>query len=180
MLKDGAYLQAYNAQIIVDDHAQVIVAEGVSNQAPDQEHLVPMVRAALENCGDAPKNLTADNGYLSTANIEFCDENQINAHIAVGREQDQNASAPSRTAKTTPAQLSRKQMRNKLQTPRGKALYARRKCTVEPALGQIKGARGFRMFSLRSFRKVRGEWTLICLTHNLLKLYRSKLATLAA
>jgi len=180
MLKDGAYLQAYNAQIIVDDHAQVIVAEGVSNQAPDQEHLVPMVRSAVENCGDAPKKMTADNGYLSVANIEFCDKSQIDAHIAVGREQDRDAPPPSQTAETTPAQLARNQMRNKLQMPDGKAIYARRKSTVEPVLGQIKGARRFRMFSLRSFRKVRGEWTLVCLTHNLLKLYRSKLATLAA
>ncbi len=58
--------------------------------------------------------------------------------------------------------------------------FARRKSIVEPALGQIKGARGFRRFSLRSFFKVRAEWTLVCLTHNLLKLYRSKLATVAS
>lgn len=180
MLKDGAYLQAYNAQIIVDDHAQMIVAEGVSHQAPDQEHLVPMVRSALENCGDAPKKMTADNGYLSVTNIEFCDKSQIDAHIAVGREQNRDAPPPSQTAETTPAQLARNQMRNKLQMPDGKAIYARRKSTVEPVLGQLEGARRFRMFSLRSFRKVRGEWTLVCLTHNLLKLYRSKLATLAA
>ncbi len=62
----------------------------------------------------------------------------------------------------------------------GKAVYARSKSIVEPALGQIKGARGFRRFSLRSFFKVRAEWTLVCLTHNLLKLYRSKLATVAS
>ncbi len=60
------------------------------------------------------------------------------------------------------------------------ALLARRKSIVEPALGQIKGARGFRRFSLRSFFKVRAEGTLVCLTHNLLKLYRSKLATVAS
>ncbi len=125
MLKDGAYLQAYNAQVVVDEHAQVIVAEGVSNQAPDQQHLVPMLQP-------------------------------------------------------TPASLARKRMRDKLQTRDRKAVYARRKSIVEPALGQIKGARGFRRFSLRSFFKVRAEGTLVCLTHNLLKLYRSKLATVAS
>ncbi len=66
------------------------------------------------------------------------------------------------------------------ETRDGKAVYPRRKSIVEPALGQIKGARGFRRFSLRSFFKVRAEWTLVCLTHNLLKLYRSKLATVAS
>ncbi len=65
MLKEGAYLQAYNAQVVVDEHAQVIVAEGVSNQAPDQQHLVPMLRDVFGNCGDAPRKMTADNGYLS-------------------------------------------------------------------------------------------------------------------
>ncbi len=78
------------------------------------------------------------------------------------------------------ASLARKRMRDKLQTRDGKAVYARRKSIVEPALGQIKGARGFRRFSLRSFFKVRAEWTLVCLTLNLLKLYRSKLATVAS
>ncbi len=141
MLKEGAYLQAYNAQVVVDEHAQVIVAEGVSNQAPDQQHLVPMLRDVFGNCGDAPRKMTADNGYLSATNIEFCDNNQIDAHIAVGREQNQDASTPS---------------------------------------SSIKGARGFRRFSLRSFFKVRAEGTLVCLTHNLLKLYRSKLATVAS
>ncbi len=76
--------------------------------------------------------------------------------------------------------LARKRMRDKLQTRDGKAVYPRRKSIVEPALGQIKAARGFRRFLLRSFFKVRAEGTLVCLTHNLLKLYRSKLATVAS
>ncbi len=181
MLKEGAYLQAYNAQVVVDEHAQVIVAEGVSNQAPDQQHLVPMLRDVFGNCGDAPRKMTADNGYLSATNIEFCDNNQIDAHIAVGPEQNQDASTPSSSAsEPTPASLARKRMRDKLQTRDGKAVYPRRKSIVEPALGQIKAARGFRRFSLRSFFKVRAEGTLVCLTHNLLKLYRSKLATVAS
>ena len=139
-----------------------------------------MLRDVLGNCGDAPRKMTADNGYLSASNIEFCDNNQIDAHIAVGREQNQDTSALSSSpSEHTPALLARERMRDKLQTREGKALYARRKSTVEPALGQIKGARGFRRFSLRSLFKVRAEWTLVCLTHNLLKLYRSKLATVA-
>ena len=49
-------------------------------------------------------------------------------------------------------------------------IYARRKAIVEPVFGQIKG-RGFRQFLLRGEKKVRGEWSLICTTHNLRKLY---------
>lgn len=52
------------------------------------------------------------------------------------------------------------------------AVYARRKTMVEPVLGQIKQARGFRQFLLRGVAKVQGEWALVCTTHNILKLYR--------
>jgi Transposase DDE domain len=63
-------------------------------------------------------------------------------------------------------------MAAKVRTPAGKALYARRKVIVEPVFGQIKEARGFRRFLLRGVEKIRGEWRLVCLTHNLLKLWR--------
>ncbi len=53
VLKDGAYLQAYNAQVVVDEHAQVIVAEGVSNQAPDQQ------RSLASECETSCKRATA-------------------------------------------------------------------------------------------------------------------------
>ena len=64
-------------------------------------------------------------------------------------------------------------MRAKLATTVGKATYAKRKWTVEPVFGQIKGARRFRRFSLRGRVKAAAEWTFVCLTHNLLKLYRA-------
>ncbi len=62
-------------------------------------------------------------------------------------------------------------MLRKLQTKAGRAVYAARKCVVEPVFGQIKQGRGFRQFLLRGIRKVRGEWALVCLTHNVLRLY---------
>jgi hypothetical protein len=63
-------------------------------------------------------------------------------------------------------------MTQKLRTGAGQALYALRKVIVELVFGQIKGARGFRRFLLRGLEKIRGEWSLVCLTHNLLKLWR--------
>jgi hypothetical protein len=65
-------------------------------------------------------------------------------------------------------------MRAKLQTPAGRALYALRKTIPEPVFGQIKEARGFRRFWLRGVRNVQSEWAVICLTHNLLKLFRAR------
>ena len=63
-------------------------------------------------------------------------------------------------------------MERKLETKVGAAVYATRKCIVEPVFGQIKQARGFRQFLLRGIEKVRGEWALICMTHNLLKFHK--------
>jgi hypothetical protein len=65
------------------------------------------------------------------------------------------------------------QMRQKLKTAHGHAVYKMRKAIVEPVFGQIKEVRGFRRFSLRGEEKVASEWQLICLTHNLLKLFRA-------
>jgi hypothetical protein len=63
-------------------------------------------------------------------------------------------------------------MKRKLMTKAGRAIYARRKTIVETVFGQIKQAQGFRQFLLRGVEKVRGEWALVCASHNLLKLYR--------
>ena len=63
-------------------------------------------------------------------------------------------------------------MRAKLATAEGRAIYARRKATVEPVFGQIKSARRLCRFLLRGVAKARSEWALMCTGHNLLKLYR--------
>jgi transposase len=171
MVKDGAIVQAYNAHTAVDAEAQVIVACAVTNQPPDQEHLVPMLDRAIANCGgQAPTVVTADNGFLSKGNIDACITRGVDPYIAVGRNPGQMAH-PAQAAKT-PAQEARRAMAEKLLTVAGKAIYARRKAIVEPPFGQIKQARGFRRFSFRGIAKVRCEWSLVCLTHNLLKLFR--------
>src|SRR4030042_507307 len=60
----------------------------------------------------------------------------------------------------------------KLKTKVGQQIYSKRKETIEAVFGQIKEARGIRAFLLRSLDKVKAEWKLICLTHNILKLWR--------
>jgi hypothetical protein len=66
-------------------------------------------------------------------------------------------------------------MKRKLSTKRGAKVYSQRKVIVEPVFGQIKN-RGFRHFLLRGIEKVRGEWALMALSHNLLKLHAASLA----
>ena len=89
-------------------------------------------------------------------------------YIATGR---QRHAAPQVEAPETPATVQER-MAAKVQTPAGKAVYARRKVIVEPVFGQIKEARGFRRFLLRGLATIRSAWRLVCLTHNLLKIWR--------
>jgi hypothetical protein len=83
---------------------------------------------------------------------------------------------PAAEGPPAPPVTAKERMAAKVRTPEGRALYARRKVIVEPVFGQIKGARGFRRFLLRGLAKVRGEWRLVCLTHNLLKIWRYRCA----
>ena len=75
---------------------------------------------------------------------------------------------------------AKEKMHHKLRTVAGKLLYAARKHIVEPVFGQIKAARGIRKFLLRGLEKVCAEWQLICLTHNLLKIWRRVSAAAAS
>jgi transposase len=174
MVKDGAFLQSYNAQIVVDGENQVIVAQGVGNQAPDAEYLIPMLQRTLDGCGQTPGALLSDTGYFSKENVEKVLAAGIEPFIAVGREKKADA-APA-TAEDTEAQRVRAEMAEKLKGERGKKVYARRKAMVEPVFGQIEEVRGFRRFSQRGLEKVRNEWAFVCCTHNLLKLFRYTMA----
>lgn len=169
MKRDGSYLQGFNCQAVVDEENQIILAEGLSNKAPDQEHLIPMMERVKDNTGRTPAVLTADAGYMSSDNAEYCEHEGINAYIAVGR--DKHGQEQPGEGQSTGEECEKwATMRAKLATEQGKKLYSRRKVIVEPVFGHIKEPRGFRRFSLRGVFKVRAEWTLVCLCHNLIKL----------
>ena len=97
---------------------------------------------------------------------------EVDLHIAVGRRKHDEQ--PIEATGEAPAGASEaEKMQHKLRTPAGRAIYKMRKAIVEPIFGQIKEARGFRRFSFRGLERVSLEWDLICLTHNLLKLFRA-------
>jgi len=169
MKRDGSYLQGFNCQAVVDEENQLILAEAVTNKAPDQEHLIPMMKRVKGNTGRTPTVLTADTGYMSSENATYCEGEGIDAYIAVGR--DKHGQELRRGERSGGEECETwATMRAKLATEQGKKLYSRRKVIVEPVFGQIKEPRGFRRFSLRGVFKVRAEWTLVCLCHNLIKL----------
>ena len=168
---DRAYIQGYNAQAAVDAQSQVIVGAGVSQAAPDGEHLVPMLDEVEKNTGRRPKEVSADAGYWSERNVEEAKRRGVEAFIAPERTRHERHLPPPRGR--MPMHLSAKgRMRRLLSTRRGRARYGLRKVSVEPVFGQMKEGGGFRRFLLRGIDKVRGEWLLACLAHNIRKLFR--------
>ena len=168
------YVQAYNCQAVVDEEHQIIVAQAVTNQAPDAEHLVPMLVQTVANCGAKPDNWLADAGYFSEANV--CEVTKWRVEPFIPPRRQKHSEEPTPVLGRPPNDLGIKdRMIRRLATKTGRAVYALRKKIVEPVFGQIKEARGLRRFLLRGLKKVRGEWALIALTHNLLKIYRAQL-----
>lgn len=179
MKTSAGFEQGYNAQAVVDEEHQIIVAQGVSNQSPDAEHFVPMLDRVVENLGTPPARASADAGYFSEANIQRGASRGIDLYVATGRTKH-HATMDTMLPDADDVSI-KSQMKIKLATEEGKKIYSRRKVIVEPVFGQIKN-RGFRHFLLRGLEKVRGEWSLIALSHNLLKLFafHSGQAALAA
>jgi transposase len=176
---------SYNAQAVVDSAKQIIVAAETTREANDKQQAVPMAQAALDNLEAAgierPKGAdgtptripnTADTGYFSETAVEGLERIGMDPYVAVGRQKHHEAAVAPQATSPSPGASVKEKMQAKLRTASGKALYAARKQIVEPVFGQIKAARGIRQFLLRGLEKVSAEWQLICLTHNLLKIWR--------
>ncbi len=174
----GAFLQGYNAQAAVDDHAQVIVAIDVVQQTTDNAQLEPMLAQVERHLGERPLAISAGSGFWNPDQVQAIEALGIDPHGATGRErqrtEDGGDAGGSSAPPGTPAAL-RQAMQRKLLSGAGRDLYRKRKAIVEPVFGQIKECRGFRRFSLRGLKSVQAEWSIVCLAHNLLKLFRSGL-----
>ena len=175
IMRDSAtksFEQAYNAQAGVDCHSQVIVAADVTQQANDKQQLLPMLEQIEENLGEIPDRVLADPGYFSEENVESVVLGFMEPFIPRDRTKHTEAPGPSPRGRIPQDMSLVDRMLRKLRTKSGKATYSKRKESIEPVFGQIKQARGIRAFLLRGLEKVKGEWNLICLTHNILKLWR--------
>ena len=170
-----------NAQASVDAAHQIIVACDVTAEANDKQQAAPMAQltaASLEQAGIVPPKdatgavqkipATYDSGYYSAAAAAAVEQLGFDPYMATERQRHHapEAESPDRLA------TAQERMAAKVRTPEGRAVYARRKVIVEPVFGQIKEGRGFRRFLLRGLDNIRGEWRLVCVTHNLLKIWR--------
>lgn len=168
----GSFVQAYNAQVAVDSQAQVVVAADITQAPNDAHQLLPMIEEIKANVGRKPDAISADAGYWSEDNVTDERGAGINLHVATGRQKHGEPVAAVSGSAPEPAS-AKEAMRHKLRTEAGQAIYKMRKAIVEPVFGQTKERRGFRRFSFRGVNNVRAEWKLVCLTGNLLKLFRS-------
>ena len=172
--------QCGNAQAVCNEE-QIIVAADVTDQANDKRQVQPMVTQAQENLAAAGVEekigaLDADSGYYSEENVSHLEGEKIDPYIATERLKHHEKVLCDPDSPVPEDCTPKERMARKLRTKHGRETYAKRKGMIEPIFGQIKQVRGFRQFLLRGLEKMRGEWRLICLTHNLKKLFRKGFA----
>lgn len=170
--RDG-FIQGYTAQIAVDERHQVIVAQRVSASTTDVEHLLPVIQELKRVLRRKPKQVLADAGYWSEDNMRGLEKDRIEPLIATRRYKHGEPLPPCPRGRPPAGLSAKQQMQRKLQTRRGRKVYARRKAIVEAPFGQIKHARGFRQFLCRGLARVQQEWALLATAHNLLKLRKA-------
>jgi transposase len=166
---NAGFEQAYNVQVAVDQTSFLIVGYSLSNHPNDSHEAEPTLAAIPTACGTPPA-AALDTGYFGPATLDACAKRGIDPYIATGRD-DHHSSWKQRFASESdppPENASPKvKMAYKLKTNIGQAIYRLRKCTVEPVIGIMKEAIGFRQFSLRGELAAAGEWGLVCLAFNL-------------
>ena len=166
---NAGFEQDYNAQVAVDQGSLLIVGWALSNHPNDSQEAEPTL-AAIPSAIGTPEAAALDAGYFGPATLQACAKRGIEPYIATGRDphhpswQQRFAPLPDPPPEDASSQVK---MAYKLKTALGKAIYGVRKCTVEPVIGIIKEALGFRQFSLRGVQAAAGEWGLVCLAFNL-------------
>ena len=176
----GGFEQAYNAQAAVDVSTMLIVEQHVSQHPNDKQEVEPTLDNldAVATVIGMAEGVIADTGYFSADNVKACHDHHVEPYIAAGRDAHYPPLAERLSAAVPLADGASavERMKHRLRTPEGRAVYAQRKCTVEPTFGIIKSVLGFRQFLLRGLQSVGHEWTLVCIGWNLKRLHRLQCA----
>lgn len=175
MPSSDGFVQAYNAQAAVDIDTHLIIENHITQQPNDKQEIEPTLRqlSAVQDSLGKPEGLLADTGYFSEGNVKRCEANEITPYISDSRERhnipwDERFKSPPPCPEDADAVTA---MAHRLRTSEGKAIYAKRKSTVETVFGVIKEVLGFRQFHLRGLDSVQGEWNLVCMAWNLKRMY---------
>ena len=172
----GGFEQAYNAQAAVDMETMIVVATNLSHNPNDKREMEPVVEilAKLPDELGEIKTVVADTGYFSEHNVKVCEQHKLQPLIAHGRQPHHpplaEIIAPDESG-TPVSDDPVQRMKNELKSETGRALYSKRKSTVEPVFGIIKHVMGFRQFSMRGLEKAKGEWSIVCMAWNIRRLF---------
>ena len=158
----------YNSQISVDEKHQFIIANDVTNQCNDSHQLVPMTKLSEKVLGEKPKSVKADNGYFPQLDEMIKQFPEIDLYL-----DDVNRRKEYVDLDNLSKKYSENQLNNliKLLKKKGRIEYKKRMHTAEPPFGNIKHNMGYRYFLLRGLHKVKGEFNLMCIAHNIKKIY---------
>jgi transposase len=169
------FVQAYNVQAAVDINSHLIVENHLTQQPNDKQEVAPALDrlAEMEHSLGKPAGLLADAGYFSEDNVKRCEAEEITPYISDSRERHNLPwNAWFQTPPPCPDDADAVTvMAHRLRTSEGKALYAKRKSTVETVFGIVKEVMGFRRFHLRGLDAAQGEWNLVCMAWNLKRMY---------
>ncbi|MDJ0347659.1 IS1182 family transposase [Streptomyces sp. H10-C2] len=172
----GAYIQAYNAQAVVDEAHQVITAADVTTNPSDALNYTTMLDQSAQNTGIHPGQALVDAGYCSETNLEAAKDRQLDCgtdtFMATGRLAHDEQVPPAPRGRIPASATLKERMARKLRTKPGKAAYRRRKAIVEPVFGQIMTCQNGRQLLLRGEDGARGEWRLLAACHNFRKIFR--------
>lgn len=175
MPSSEGFVQAYNAQAAVDIDSHLIVENHITQQSNDKQEVEPTLQGLKETEAHFGKaqGLLADAGYFSADNVEHCEGAKVTPYISDHRERhhlpwDERFKMPPPCPQDADAVTV---MAHRLRTAEGKAIYAKRKSTVETVFGILKEVMGFRRFHLRGLDAAQGEWNLVCMAWNLKRMY---------
>jgi transposase len=168
------FLQGYTAQAVATKEQFVVAAE-VRIGGNERSDLGPLIDQACQQLTQAgvekqPGLVLADAGYWNGPHINQLAARGIPALVP-----------PDADTRNQPSRLRRGGhydfMRGILNRDDGRALYKQRQAIIEPVFAQTKITRRADRFQRRGLAACKAEWRLITATHNLLKLWRTGLAT---
>ena len=178
----GGFEQAYNAQAAVDMETMIVVTTDLSNNPNDKREMEPVVKklAKLSDELGQIETVVADTGYFSEHNVKVCEQHKLQPLIAHGRQPHHpplaELIAGHESGDVCVSDDPVQRMKDELKSKTGRAIYAKRKTTVEPVFGIIKHVMGFRQFSMRGLEKAKGEWSIVCMAWNISRLFNLQAA----
>ncbi|MFW6047126.1 MAG: transposase [Candidatus Woesearchaeota archaeon] len=165
--RNGLIKPSYNGQIMVDEKEQFIVSNDVTDNCNDQHELIHMIDKTIKELGYMPSSIKGDNGYFPELDSAVKLYPEIDFYI-----DDRNRRKEIINLEEIKKTYSEEKLINllKLLSESGENEYKKRMFTVEPVFGNLKENTGIRTFLLRKLKKVKGEFNLMCIGHNMKKI----------